>query len=88
MGNRSVQSHSRAHFRHDERVVYRPTQCEVVYVVETTETSPGGEVEEVSTLGSPICRVTGEQQMGCTGMQGTMRNRSRLQLQSITGVDQ
>eukprot|EP00746_Dinoflagellata_sp_MGD_P078467 gnl/MRDRNA2_/MRDRNA2_31375_c0_seq2.p1 gnl/MRDRNA2_/MRDRNA2_31375_c0~~gnl/MRDRNA2_/MRDRNA2_31375_c0_seq2.p1 ORF type:complete len:635 (-),score=108.33 gnl/MRDRNA2_/MRDRNA2_31375_c0_seq2:170-2074(-) len=43
-GKRSVQCHSGAPFNHEERVVYRNTQCKPVYLIKTTETSPGGGV--------------------------------------------
>eukprot|EP00931_Biecheleriopsis_adriatica_P009763 TRINITY_DN110838_c0_g1_i1.p2 TRINITY_DN110838_c0_g1~~TRINITY_DN110838_c0_g1_i1.p2 ORF type:complete len:133 (-),score=21.36 TRINITY_DN110838_c0_g1_i1:34-432(-) len=39
---RSVQCHAGAPFNHEERIVYWPTQCKPVYLVETTATSPGG----------------------------------------------
>lgn len=36
----SVQCHVGHPFKHEERVVYQPTQCKVVYVVEMQERSP------------------------------------------------
>eukprot|EP00930_Biecheleria_cincta_P037125 TRINITY_DN2546_c0_g1_i1.p1 TRINITY_DN2546_c0_g1~~TRINITY_DN2546_c0_g1_i1.p1 ORF type:complete len:448 (+),score=57.78 TRINITY_DN2546_c0_g1_i1:136-1479(+) len=41
---RSVQCHAGAPYNHEERIVYHPTQCKPVYIVETTTTSPGGGV--------------------------------------------
>lgn len=43
-GKRSVQCHAGAPFNHEERIVYHPTQCKPVYIIETTTTSPGGGV--------------------------------------------
>jgi len=41
-GKRSVQCHAGAPFNHEERIIYHPTQGRPAYLVETTETSPGG----------------------------------------------
>ena len=41
---RSAQCHAGAPFNHEERIVYHPTQCKPVYIVETTTKSPGGGV--------------------------------------------
>merc|ERR1719215_1821561 len=35
-GKRSVQCHTGAPFNHEERIVYRSTQCKVVYIVDLT----------------------------------------------------
>lgn len=40
LGKRSVQSHARAPFNHEERVVYKPTQCKPVYIIQMTCSSP------------------------------------------------
>lgn len=44
LGKRSTQCHAGAPFNHEECIVYHPTQCKPVYIVETTVTSPGGGV--------------------------------------------
>eukprot|EP00411_Alexandrium_monilatum_P029972 CAMPEP_0175380538 /NCGR_PEP_ID=MMETSP0095-20121207/26369_1 /TAXON_ID=311494 /ORGANISM="Alexandrium monilatum, Strain CCMP3105" /LENGTH=625 /DNA_ID=CAMNT_0016678909 /DNA_START=30 /DNA_END=1907 /DNA_ORIENTATION=+ len=41
-GMRSVQCHAGAPFKHEERIIYHSTQGKPAYLVETTETSPGG----------------------------------------------
>jgi len=41
-GYRSVQCLKGRPFFHEERVVYRPTQCKPVYIIETMTKSPGG----------------------------------------------
>jgi len=41
-GKRSVQCHAGAPFNHEERIIYKATQGKPTYLIETTETSPGG----------------------------------------------
>lgn len=43
LGKRSAQAHIGAPYNHEERIVYKNTQCKIVYLVETN-TSPGGGV--------------------------------------------
>lgn len=41
-GKRSVHHRAGAVYNHEEFIVYRPTQCRPTYIIETTQTSPGG----------------------------------------------